>query len=85
MSFIKFAEVKDSKRKTKQFCIMNTTNMPCVLGYISFYPQWRKFVFFPNKEIITLFDDSCLREIANFCEDQSREWRKEITNAKRNL
>lgn len=43
------------------------------LGLVKFYPMWRKFVFFPSDG--TLYEADCLRDIAAFCEEQTRVWR----------
>lgn len=83
MSFINFVEMNDSSRKTKQFYIQNKANLTDILGYISFYPQWRKYVFIPNKAITTIFDADCLSEIAEFCKIQTNEWRKELKEKKK--
>lgn len=39
------------------------------LGTIGWYPSWRRYVFFSDGE--ALFDAACLREIADFCEQQT--------------
>jgi hypothetical protein len=39
------------------------------LGVISWYSQWRRFVFRPA--IATMFDAECLGEIARFCATQT--------------
>lgn len=43
------------------------------LGYIKFYPRWRKFAFYPLND--TLFEADCLHDIANFCKKRSIEFR----------
>jgi hypothetical protein len=35
------------------------------LGTISWYAPWRKYCFYPKGD--TVFDDSCLHDIASFC------------------
>lgn len=40
------------------------------LGRISWYSPWRKYCFSPFPE--SIFDDSCLREIAEFCAVMTR-------------
>lgn len=47
------------KRKTPIIIVRNKVNEE--LGQIKFYPQWRKFVFYPKEN--TLFDSSCLDDI----------------------
>jgi hypothetical protein len=39
-------------------------------GTIRWFSQWRKYMFFPFAEIG--YDHLCLREIADFCEEQTR-------------
>ncbi len=43
------------------------------LGEVRWYSYWRRFIFAPStdfwKELV--FDASCLREIADFCEEQT--------------
>ena len=78
MSYIEFTEVKDYRTtKTKQFYIWNKNDPNLILGYISFYPQWRKYIFHPE-QIKSIFDASCLREIADFCELQTSQWKEEL-------
>lgn len=43
------------------------------LGQVAFFGAWRKFAFFPFEG--TLYEADCLRDIAQFCEDQTNEWR----------
>jgi hypothetical protein len=87
MSYIEFIEIQDSTKKTKQFYISasnkvrirNKSNFTDVLGYITFYPQWRKYVFHPNTDVHALFDAACLLEISLFCKTQTNEWRQNLT------
>jgi hypothetical protein len=39
------------------------------LGFVSYYSPWRRYVFRPNAG--ALFDASCLREAADFCESET--------------
>lgn len=41
-----------------------------VLGTVKWYSPWRRFAFFPLPA--TTFDAACLREIADFCEGETR-------------
>lgn len=41
-----------------------------VLGDIKWYPQWRKYAFFPNTD--TLYEPVCMREIAAFIDELMR-------------
>lgn len=41
------------------------------LGEIRWRGAWRKYAFFPEPD--TVFEQDCLRDIAQFCEDKTRE------------
>jgi hypothetical protein len=58
--------------KTKRF-IVATADTHADLGWIRFYPRWRKYAFYPNSG--TLYESDCLHDIANFCADETRTWR----------
>ena len=47
------------KRKTPIVFVCNKSSEE--LGQIRFYPQWRRFVFYPKAD--TLFDSNCLEDI----------------------
>jgi len=44
------------------------------LGRIKWFGRWRKYSFFPKPECV--FEEVCLREIADFCERKTREHRE---------
>ena len=39
------------------------------LGKIAWFSSWRKYAFFPEPN--TVFEEDCLRDIADFCEQQT--------------
>lgn len=57
-------------RKTRQWSV---SCRGALLGRVSWYAQWRRYCFWPNVSTNILFDPSCLREIADFCEAQTKE------------
>lgn len=46
------------------------------LGRVSWYAPWRKYAFSPWSG--TLYEPDCLRQIANFCELQTKAHRSSI-------
>lgn len=44
------------------------------LGEIKFVGGWRRFAFFPYGN--TLYEQDCLRDIADFCEARTKAWRQ---------
>lgn len=71
-SFLKFEyEGKTLSGKTKQWRVANRGGS--FLGTVSWYAPWRKYCFEPLESLV--FDAGCLREIAAFCELETREQR----------
>jgi hypothetical protein len=67
------------KPKTKTWEIQER-NTHCPLGGIMWYAPWRKYAAFFSAS--TVYEEACLREVADFCERKTREHRttrKEIT------
>jgi hypothetical protein len=52
-----------------------------VIGVIQWYSPWRKYGFFPRDD--TVYEQVCLREIAQFCENEtaSRKRQRELKKA----
>lgn len=44
------------------------------LGHVKWFGRWRKYCFFPAPECV--FEQTCMREIADFIETKTREHRK---------
>lgn len=68
--WIKFdvAFLPDAKRKTTIWIVRSLGNVD--LGSIHWHGAWRKYCFFPKPE--TVFEQDCLRDIADFCQEQSK-------------
>jgi hypothetical protein len=56
--YLRFDLVRDSGKTTVWDVVSN--NGPA-LGQIKWYPQWRRYCFFPWNNM--LFDNSCLKDI----------------------
>lgn len=61
------------KPKTKTWMV-ESNESGCVLGWIAWYSQWRTYGFFPDAD--TVFEEDCLRDIADFCERKTIEHKK---------
>ena len=66
---LKFVET-DPAPKTKKWRVVNKYYNDIDLGGIAWFGKWKKYAFFPNKG--TVYDETCLREIAEFCVSQTR-------------
>jgi hypothetical protein len=66
---IKFIPYPDPKRKTKVWWVVSKYDN-IQLGTISWFSRWRKYSFFPKGD--TVYEWVCLRDIADFCEEQTR-------------
>lgn len=82
---IEFTELNEQRilslhgrtRLTKIWEIVNVRTRDS-LGYIEWFFNWRRYVFAPNSGMI--FEKDCLRTIADFCEEKT----KEHNDSKRN-
>lgn len=54
--------------KTCEFYVM-TKDEQALLGRIAWFGRWRCYSFYPHPD--TTFENTCLREIASFCEAQT--------------
>ncbi len=59
----------EEKPKTKVWEI-RTIEKDDLLGYIKWYPRWRKYSFFPCNN--TVYENTCLHDIADFIKEQMR-------------
>ena len=49
-------------------------NDGAMLGYVRWYGAWRKYSFYPLAT--TLYESTCLRDLAQFCDERTREHRE---------
>lgn len=75
MAYLSFTLADAGQRKTNVWTVVNTA-AGIQLGRVSFLGAWRAYVFVPNHK--TLYDASCLRDIADFCESQTKQWRQNL-------
>jgi hypothetical protein len=64
--------------KTSQWTILSENND--VLGHIDWFGRWRKYIFRPS--FLTVYEEICLREIAEFIELQTKTHRAKARKAK---
>lgn len=62
MSFLKFTQIPNPGRLTKQWAVTNAENQS-LLGHVHFRAGWRKYVF---NSFEAEYDAKCLTEITNF-------------------
>lgn len=71
--WIRFEIYQQKPKTTVWNVIANEGNIE--LGRIGYYPSWRKYVFIPKAN--TIFEQDCLRDIADFTEEQTKQQRKQ--------
>jgi hypothetical protein len=54
--------------------------LPNFIGTVSWFPAWRCYCFFPNTG--SIYEPTCLRDIADFCEEKTQERKTERTGEK---
>jgi hypothetical protein len=58
--------------KTKGWTVDNAYG-DGTLGFVGWFGRWRKYCFFPAEG--TVFEEVCLRETADFCERETKEYK----------
>jgi hypothetical protein len=72
LSWIRFGEPTQREGQKTLRWLVTTADARAVLGTVAWYSRWRGYAFYPTPSI---FEEDCLREIADFCEARTREHR----------
>lgn len=67
--WIEFVEREQSAR-TRNWWVRTKGGDATLLGDVKWFGKWRCYAFFPRPE--TVFERICLRDIALFCEQQTK-------------
>lgn len=70
MSWIEFQHEGTSPSGKTAIFTVAAKNGGGTLGSVRWWAPWRKYAFFPRPE--TLYEQDCLRDIAAFCERETR-------------
>ena len=62
------------KPKTRTWFVVNSHDN-FHLGWIGWFGRWRKYAFYPKPD--TVYEEDCLRQIAEFCVDATKSRRIE--------
>lgn len=69
--YIQFVDAGySSSGKTKVWDVATKEDSEDLLGQIKWFGSWRCYAFCPYDK--TVFEKTCLRDIANFCEEQTK-------------
>ena len=69
--WVTFEELgKSTSGKTSAFGVF-TKDGGIELGWVKWFGRWRKYSFFPTSN--TIFEETCLRDIAEFIQEKTRE------------
>jgi hypothetical protein len=80
MSELKYIQFVDagysSSGKTRVWEVATRDDAKDVIGEVRWFASWRCYAFYPYDK--TVFEKTCLRDIANFCEDSTsfHNWHK---------
>jgi len=66
-------------RKTNGYMV-NAKEGSALLGWITWHGAWRKYAFHPSAG--TIYEETCLRDIAEFCEQETKAHRAKAKEAK---
>jgi hypothetical protein len=64
---------------TKAWTVKSDT---AYMGSVVFYPQWRAYVFTPQKHNDTIWSFDCLEELAGFLREQNSLYKIELASRK---
>ena len=70
-TYVEFVHTPEAGRKTTVWAV--TAKDGSYLGRVSWFGRWRKYCFFPAPDCV--FEETCLREIAQFIVDRTKEHR----------
>lgn len=73
MSWIRFVHHEVSPSGKTQIYNVVSSDGGHHLGQIKFFPRWRCYAFFPEES--SVFEHRCLRDIAEFCVNETAKWR----------
>ena len=73
-SFLRFTVCEPEVKIITTIWVVDAVKSNAFLGTIRWHGAWRKYCFFPLGD--TMFDPNCLREIAQFIDDQMAERKK---------
>ncbi len=69
--WIAFWQLPRYARRLTEIWEVRTADHSQLLGEVRWFARWRRYVLFPTPG--TVFEPTCLRDIANFCERETQE------------
>lgn len=72
--YLKFHKASKQNPKTAIYIVRTHDLCGAKLGEIRWYAQWRQYGFYPEEG--TVFEKTCLSDIANFCIELNKKQRK---------
>ena len=75
--YIRFLEALQVSPKTKRWHI--SPKEGGIIGEVRWFGRWRQYSAYLNG----IFEKTCLRDIANFCEEQTRLHYKELKESRK--
>jgi hypothetical protein len=74
-NYLRFELQPKPKGKKTDVWLVVTVRGSNVIGRVCWWPQWRQYTFMPNQG--TVWNQDCLRVLADFCEGATRVHRRE--------
>ena len=72
--YIKFDQVPNPGRKTDRWVCRNKTSGD-IIGMVGWYPEWRRYAFWPERFREPIFSAGCLIDIADFINQAMRAYK----------
>jgi hypothetical protein len=68
MKWIRTVELPNLGLKTRRWAVLTQEGAP--LGAVRWFSRWRCYAFYPEPG--TIYERQCLRDLADFCEEQTQ-------------
>lgn len=74
-AYLQFSELEVPKRAVTKRWEVGSLHDGSLLGWVYYRPTWRRYIFHPVTVVATQHDAECLRELAQFLEDETKRQR----------
>jgi hypothetical protein len=82
-TFINFVRRQDEERGSTQVWTVVTSDMAIRLATVKWFGRWRKYSLFTEANMV--FENTCLGEIAEFCDELMKRWREGKSKTRKEL
>lgn len=71
-----------AEHKTSRYAVLEKSNIASQLGVVLWFARWRKYCFYPDPNMV--YEETCMREISQFIEEETKARREAAAQEKQN-